>query len=150
MAIFVFGSAYAQEAEEIWAEFCEEIGNYAGKALSDLADANNDLNECLPDFRDCRTGEGFGRADSLADCLDEGYTCTSRANNKKEQACIQFKEDLEDSWQDTLRQAGREDVEEELKDYLNGSPDPRLGECFRPARQVLRACAGRRIARSGD
>ena len=150
MAIFVCGPAYVQEAEEIWAEFCEEIDNDAGKALSDLADANNDLNECLPDFRDCRSGEGFGRADSLADCLDEGYTCTGRADEKKAQACDDFKEDLEDAWQDALRQAGLEGEEDQLKDYLNGSPDPALGECFRPARQVLRACAGRRIVQPGD
>ena len=149
LAVFVTGPAYAQdriEAMEIWDEFCEEIVNDAEKAFRDLADANDDLDKCFPDFVDCRTGEGFGRADSLVDCLADGNTCTSRANEDEAKACSEFAEDLEDAWKDALRRADIKDVEGALERYLN-DPNPTLGVCFRPARQVFRVCAGRPIAR---
>lgn len=151
LAVFLAGPAYAQdEAEEIWAEFCEEIEHDADKALEDLADANDDLAECLPDFRECRTGEGFGRADSLVECLDEGNTCTSRANDDKEKACSEFAEDLEDAWKDAMRQADLNDVEDEFEDILEDPANPDLRECLRPAERVFSVCAGWPIAGSGN
>ena len=145
LAVFVSGSAYTQqdddELQQIIDQFCEDVLQIAQGARDELTEAINDKLNCVEEFHQCRTGEGFGRADTLADCLNDGNRCTSRANDDLADACREFSLEFKDSYGDANRRARRNDVEDGFVDWLN-TPSPERRACLRPAIRVSKVCAG--------
>ena len=132
-------SASPQDAAEIIADFCEAVAEEAADALEKLGNAAGDLAECPADFADCRDGGLFGN-DPLVECLAKGIECTARAGEDKVQACGEFHTDFADAYEDALRQARRENVENRVQDFFN-EPSPGRSACLSPAIEVGKVCS---------
>jgi vacuolar-type H+-ATPase subunit I/STV1 len=146
LAVFSFGFAYAQDEEsaelnEIIAEFCDDIQKAANEAGDELDEASRDQDDCRDEFRECRTGSGFGEAESLVECLNEGNTCVSRVKRDQAEACEEFTEDFEDAYEDAFRDADQADVDDGLEEFFS-TPTPERNGCLATSIQVIRVCAG--------
>lgn len=117
LGAFASGSASADGAETIIAEFCQDANRLADDAEDELFNANDDLRECRRDFSDCRDG-GLGNDDPLVQCLSRGLSCTSRGLEDRGEACDEFARELRDSYSDALENARRNDVEEEVQEFF--------------------------------
>jgi hypothetical protein len=130
----------SEDAREIIADFCETVRNDAEETARKMEDAEDDLDECVEDFGQCRDGGRIGDGDPLVECLDEGLSCTARKATDKVEACIEFQEEFADSYERALRAARFEDVEDEVQGFFNSQSRARR-VCLRPALQIGRACA---------
>jgi hypothetical protein len=137
------GPAEAQgvspESRLIIADFCEMVRNDAEQAERRLEDAEDDLDRCVEDFRDCRDGGLIGDGDPLVECLTEGLSCAARRATDGVEACIEFQEEFADSYERALREARFGDVEDEVQDFFNSRSRARR-ICLRPAVQIGRSC----------
>jgi len=131
--------AQAGETREIIADFCETVADEAADALEKLGNAAGDLAECTEEFGDCRDGGLFGN-DPLVECLADGIECSARAAEDKAQACGEFRTDFAENYEDALRQARRENVENRVQDFFN-EPSPERTACLRPAITVGEVCS---------
>jgi hypothetical protein len=132
-------SASPQDAAEIIADFCESVADDAADAIEKLGNAAGDLAECTEEFGDCRDGGLFGN-DPLVECLADGIECTARAAEDKARACGEFKTDLADAYEQGLRQARREGVENRVQFFFNTHGEARR-LCLRPAIRVGQVCS---------
>ena len=132
-------SANPGDAREIIVDFCETVAEEAGDTIEKLGNAVGDLAECPGEFADCRDGGLFGN-DPLVECLAKGIECTARAGEDKVQACAEFTTALGDAYEDALRQARRENVEDRVQDFFN-DPSPERSACLSPAIEVGILCS---------
>jgi len=105
-------SANPGDAREIIVDFCETVAEEAGDTIEKLGNAAGDLAECPGEFADCRDGGLFGN-DPLVEW---------------------------DAYEDALRQARRENVEDRVQDFFN-DPSPERSACLSPAIAVGKVCS---------
>ena len=127
------------DAREIILDFCDTVAEEAADTIEKLGNAAGDLAECPEDFIDCRDGGLFGN-DPLVECLADGIECSARAAEDKAQACGEFRTDFGEAYEDALRQARRENVENRVQDFFN-DPSPERSACLRPAIKVGEVCS---------
>jgi len=132
-------SANPGDAREIIVDFCETVAEEAADTIEKLGNAAGDLAGCPGDFVDCRDGGLFGN-DPLVECLADGIECSARAAEDKAQACGEFRTDFAENYEDALRQARRENVENRVQDFFN-EPSPERTACLRPAITVGEVCS---------
>jgi hypothetical protein len=137
LVVFFSGFAYAESLGEIIDEFCIEVLEDSVDALEEEREASADLVECVDEFANCVDGGLFG-GDSVPECINEGFQCTSFAQRDQLQACDHYASDFELAYDRAVRQAIRSDVENGFQLWLNS---PASQECLRPAVTVSAVCA---------
>ena len=75
----------------------------------------------------------------MVECLSDGLSCTARASEDAVEACSQFRENFSETHNRALRNARREDVENDVQDFFGTRSSDRR-ECRAPAVEVARAC----------
>jgi len=134
LVLAVFMPVYAQaQLAEIIVEFCDDTSDAVDDAVTELARAGSDLEECYDDYDDCLNGFLFGN--DPIDCLDRFFTCYKRENREEGQACRDFSREFKDAYGDAYRKARRQDVEDE---FLTS---PQVQDCILSGLVVGGICA---------
>jgi hypothetical protein len=131
--------ALSQEAREIIRDFCEVIKDDAEETGDKLTDADESLNRCVDDFRDCRDGGRIGDGDPLVECLSDGLGCSGRATGERVEACLEYQEEFSKAYERALREARFGDVEDEVQEFFSTRTRARR-RCLAPTVQVARTC----------
>ena len=146
LAVLVSSPAVSQDndaLENIQDDFCEEVKVNANEANDELCEAERDLTECIEELPLC-----IDRAiETQAECLNEAYQCAGFATDDADDACDEAALEFEDAYEDALRRADRNDVEDEFLAWLATEEGK---ACVQPAIDTYNVCTGSEDLDCGD
>ncbi len=138
LAVLISSPAVSQDTdslENIQDDFCEEVKVTANEANDELCEAKLDLTECIEEYPLC-----IDRAiETQAECLEEAYQCAGLATDDAQDSCDEAGLEFKDTYEDALRRADRNDVEDEFLAWL-GTEEGKA--CVQPAVDTFNVCAG--------
>lgn len=143
LAVFLpFPIQAAEEPlQEIILDFCQEVKNESQEALDEYSESLKDIQDCGNEFNDCQSGF---RNESTISCLTEVAECGARGIEDVAQTCAQFSDEISDAYEKALRQARRQDVENEFQEWLVGGVGSKV--CLAPPTAMALICALRTTA----